>query len=83
VFPDPGDTDPTWADLAAIEAEWPLIEAELAELDCVIRIVSARRDPNEMDIRRYRRAQRRVLREMQTVLLGLPDIREAGRTEVA
>jgi hypothetical protein len=74
---DVGGIEPTGIELAAIEAEWPLIEAELHELDCVIRIVSADHDPDEMDIRRYRRAQRRVLREMRAFLY-LTDADRAG-----
>lgn len=75
-------TEPTRTELAAIEREWPLIEAELHELDCVIRIISAGRDPDEMDIRRYRRAQRRVLREMRA-LLDLPHTPDAHRSGAA
>jgi hypothetical protein len=65
---DTDDVGPTAADLAAIDAEWPVIEAELDELDAVIRIISAAHDPDELEVRRYRRAQRRVLREMRAYL---------------
>jgi hypothetical protein len=65
---DTADGGPSAAALAAIVAEWPLIEAELHELDCVIRIVTAVGDPDEIEVRRYRRAQRRVLREMRAFL---------------
>lgn len=60
--------DPTDAELAAIDAEWPVIEAELAELDAVIRIVSASHEPSRIEVQAYRRAQRRVLREMRVYL---------------
>src|SRR5690349_15973077 len=55
------DQEPTAAELAAIEAEWPGIEAELAVLDAEIRALSAVDDPSPLDWRRWRRAQRRVL----------------------
>lgn len=70
--------EPTDEDLAAIEAEWLVIEAELAELDAVIRIVTATREPSELDVREYRRAQRRVLREMRRFLATQPTITTAG-----
>ncbi len=60
--------DPTDAELASIDAEWPVIEAELAELDAVIRIVSASQEPSLIEVQAYRRAQRRVLREMRVYL---------------
>ncbi|MGI8446643.1 MAG: DUF6284 family protein [Streptosporangiaceae bacterium] len=53
--------EPTAADLAAIEAEWPLIDAELALLDEEIRRLSAAGGPSPLDWRRLRRAERRVL----------------------
>ena len=59
---------PSAAELAAIEDEWPVIAAELGELDCVIQIISAAHEPTELDIRRYRRAQRRMLRAMRAYL---------------
>ena len=52
--------EPTAANLAAIEAEWPLIEAELAVVDAEARLLAAGR-PSPLDWRRLRRAQRRVL----------------------
>jgi hypothetical protein len=55
------DDGPTAADLAAIEAEWPLIEAGLAVIDAQIRVLSAAGGPAPLDWRRLRRAQRRVL----------------------
>lgn len=65
----PGEPDePRPCDLAAIEDEWPVIAAELDELDCVIRIVTAAHSPTEVDVRRYRHAQRQVLRQMRAYL---------------
>ena len=52
--------EPTAADLAAIEAEWPLIDAELAVVDAEIRILSTGR-PVPLDWRRLRRAERQML----------------------
>ena len=53
--------EPSAADLAAIEAEWPLIEADLAVLDAEIRVLSAPGGPAPLDWRRTRRAVRRGL----------------------
>lgn len=55
------EREPTAAELAAIEAEWPVIEAELAALDAEIRALTAGGRVCELDRRRVRRAQRRVL----------------------
>ena len=57
---DSGPAEPTAADLAAIEAEWPLIEAELAVVDAEVRLLSAGR-PSLLDWRRLRRAERQAL----------------------
>jgi hypothetical protein len=59
------DSDgPSLSDLAAIDAEWPLIEAHLAVLDAEIRNLYAadRGGPFPMDWRRLRRAEARVTR---------------------
>jgi len=53
--------EPTAADLAAIEAEWPLIEAELAVVDAEVRLLSAAGGPSPLDWRRLRRAERQTL----------------------
>ena len=65
---------PSPAELAAIEAEWPLIEAELAVLDAEIVALSAAGGPSPLDWRRLRRAERRVL----AVRLRLMTARPAG-----
>ena len=59
------DHEPTAADLAAIDAEAPLIDAELAWLDAEIALLNAddRGGPTDLDWRRLRRAEARVIRE--------------------
>ncbi|GAA1879201.1 DUF6284 family protein [Asanoa iriomotensis] len=56
--------EPSPADLAAIESEWPLIDAELAFLDAEITMLNAadRGGPSPLDWRRLRRAEARVTR---------------------
>lgn len=56
--------EPTAADLAAIEAEWPLIAAELDLLDAEITMLNAadHGGPTDLDWRRLRRAEARVTR---------------------
>ncbi|PGH42398.1 hypothetical protein COO58_22165 [Micromonospora sp. WMMA1996] len=66
-FPTPG---PTADDLAAIEGEMPLIEAEVLLLDAQIAIVTSDGHPSDLDWQRIRRAQRRVLREARALLDG-------------
>ncbi|MEV8377835.1 DUF6284 family protein [Kribbella sp. NPDC056861] len=53
--------EPTAADLAKIEREWPLIAAELDLLDAQIAFINAGPSPSAIDRRRVRRAARRVL----------------------
>ncbi len=57
--------EPTAADLATIETETPLIDAELLWLDAEISILDAdeRGGPTDLDWRRLRRAEARVIRE--------------------
>jgi len=59
------DTEPTAADLAAIESEQPLIDAELTWLDAEITLLAAidRGRVNDLDTRRVRRAEHAVIRE--------------------
>lgn len=55
---------PSRADIQAIEAEWPLIAAEMAVVDA--EAAMARADEiTELDQRRLRRAKARVTRQMQ------------------
>ena len=60
----PVTAEPTAADLAAIDAEWPLIAAELDLLDAEITLIYAEDHggPTELDWRRVRRAEARVTR---------------------
>ncbi|GGQ67127.1 DUF6284 family protein [Couchioplanes azureus] len=55
---------PSRADLAAIDSEWPLIEAELSVLDAEIALINAadHGGPSPLDWRRLRRAEARVTR---------------------
>ena len=57
--------EPSAADLAAIEAEQPLIDVELAWLDAELTMLEAdeRGGPTDLDWRRLRRAEARVIRE--------------------
>ncbi|WFE27810.1 DUF6284 family protein [Solwaraspora sp. WMMD791] len=54
--------DPSPEDLAAIEAEWPLIAAELDLVDAEIAALAAGGGPSVLDRRRLRRAESRVMR---------------------
>ena len=62
--PHPFEAEPTAADLSAIVAEWPLIEAELSVLDAEITNIYAAEHggPSPLDWRRLRRAEARVTR---------------------
>ncbi|SDT70366.1 DUF6284 family protein [Actinoplanes derwentensis] len=55
--------EPSAAELDGIEAEWPLIAAELDVLDAAIALIIAtdRGGPSELDWRRFRRAETRAL----------------------
>ncbi|GAA1534599.1 DUF6284 family protein [Kribbella lupini] len=53
--------DPSTAELAEIEREWPLIAAELDLLDAEIACLNAGPAPSVLGRRRVRRAERRVL----------------------
>ncbi|MFD7920519.1 DUF6284 family protein [Streptomyces sp. NPDC059740] len=57
--------EPSAADLAAIDAEMPLILAERDLLDAQIAVLD--RTPTEVDTRRLRRARHRVLTARRTV----------------
>lgn len=56
--------EPTDAELDAIEREMPLIVADIELLDA--QIVALDRAPNELDARRLRRAENRLLAARQT-----------------
>lgn len=53
--------EPTTAELDAIERELPLILADVDLVDA--QIITLDRTPSELDVRRIRRARRRVLAE--------------------
>ncbi len=65
------DRGPSAADLAAIEREWPLIDAELAVVDAQAALLNAEGGGSALDWRRLRRAEQRVLRET-TALASRP-----------
>jgi hypothetical protein len=56
------DAEPTGAELAAIEEEWPQIEVGLAVLDAEIRALAYGVGVCELDQRRVRRQRRAALR---------------------
>ncbi len=62
---------PSPEELAAIEAEWPLIAAEMALVEAESRLLTADR-LSDLDWRRLRRAERRVAREMAALLATAP-----------
>jgi uncharacterized protein DUF6284 len=72
--------EPSPGDLSAIEAEWPLIEAELSVLDAEIANIYAAEHggPSPLDWRRLRRAEARVTRVAAELA-----VRPAARREVA
>jgi hypothetical protein len=53
--------EPSAAELAGIEQEWPLIAAELDLLDAQIAFINAGPYASALETRRVRRAERRVL----------------------
>ena len=57
----PDVEEPSAAELAEIDREWPLIAAELDLLDAEIAALSAEGRASTLDRRRVRRAERRVL----------------------
>jgi hypothetical protein len=63
---------PTPEDLAAIEREWPLIEAEIELVDAEIRILTVAGPPTVLDWRRLRRAEAHVMREVLALAAILP-----------
>jgi hypothetical protein len=62
-------SEPTAADLAAIEAEWPLIEADLAVVEAEARMLRPG-GPAPLDWRRLRHAERRVLTAWLRLMVG-------------
>jgi Family of unknown function (DUF6284) len=66
------DAGPTAADLAAIETEWPLIEAEMDLVAEEIRRLTSTRPLTALDWRRLRRAEARVMREALALAVHIP-----------
>ncbi|WP_405100807.1 DUF6284 family protein [Micromonospora sp. NBC_01412] len=68
----PVTAEPTAADLAAIDTEWPLIAAELDVLDAEITLIYAedKGGPTDLDWRRLRRAEARVTRAAAELAAG-------------
>ncbi|MGY4772878.1 DUF6284 family protein (plasmid) [Kribbella sp. CWNU-51] len=56
-----GSCEPSAADLAGIEKEWPLIAAERDLLDAQIAFINAGPHASVLDRRRVRRAEQRVM----------------------
>jgi hypothetical protein len=61
---------PSPADLAAIQREWPLIEAEMALVAAEIRVLTADSQPTVRDWHQLRTAERRVLREAAALVFA-------------
>ena len=70
--------EPSLEALSAIEAEWPLIAAELDALDAEITLINAadQGGPSPMDWHRLRRAEARVTR-VAAELAARPSVRKA------
>ena len=70
--------EPSTAELVAIDAEWPLIVAELDVLDAEITLIYAadQGGPSPLDWRRLRRAEARVTR-VAAELAARPAARKA------
>ncbi|WP_405471273.1 DUF6284 family protein [Streptomyces canus] len=64
--------EPTNGELDAIEAEMPLILADVDLLDA--QIITLDRLPNDLDSRRIRRARNRVLSERRTLANRTSDV---------
>jgi hypothetical protein len=76
--------EPTAAELAAIEDEWPLIAAEMDVVDAEIAWINAadHGGPSPMDWRRLRRVEARVTR-VAAELAARPVTRRFARGAVA
>ncbi len=68
MFRDSLPDEPTPAHLAALKREQRLLDAEIALVDAEIRFLTAEPAPTQLDWRRLRRAQNRVLREMAALI---------------
>ncbi|WP_204290231.1 DUF6284 family protein [Micromonospora gifhornensis] len=72
--------EPTAAELAAIDTEWPLIAAELDVLDAQVTLIYAEDHggPSPLDWRRLRRAEARVTRAAADLADRTTDPRRAA-----
>lgn len=71
--------EPTPAELDKIERdEWPLIAAELELLDTEISYINAGPAASELDRRRVRRAQHKVLKVARDLAVTNPDSEDAA-----
>ncbi|MGW2043748.1 DUF6284 family protein [Streptomyces sp. NPDC001858] len=68
VTADGDDREPTAAELDAIQNEWPAIEADVKRIDALIKTLN--NHPDELSVRRVRRAQRRVLAVRRALVNG-------------
>jgi hypothetical protein len=58
------DREPTARELQNIEAEWPLIAAELAVVDAEIAMLQTGDESSELNRRRLRRAKAQLTRQI-------------------
>lgn len=72
--------EPSPSDLAAIEAEWPQIEAGLTALDAEIRALylADRGGPSELDWRRTRRCEAALTRTAARPVRPISGLRPAA-----
>jgi hypothetical protein len=70
--------EPTPAELDAIEREWPQIAAELKELDAEIAEINAGPAASELDRRRIRRAEHKVLKVARELADRTPETEDAA-----
>jgi hypothetical protein len=77
---DPEIQGPAPEDLSAIEAEWPRIEADLAELDAEIRALylADHGGPSELDWRRTRRSEAALTRTAARPVRPISGLRSAA-----
>jgi len=79
---EPDEDGPTSLDLAAIEAEWPLIAAEMDLTAAEIRVLTEPH-PTALDWRRLRRAEHRVAQEAKALASRTAAPTPWKRTEAA
>ncbi len=70
------EVEPSASELAEIEREWPLIEAEMAVVEAEVMLMCSAR-PSELDWQRLRSARRRVLRAA-VMVYGVTPVARSG-----